>query len=101
LGIFSTRNLVRRFCYELVDDVRFQALTLAAILGSCATLAVKTSHDSPLKEMWLSKLNYLWVAAFSAESVIRIIATSLVQSFHNQLYPFLARVWYILELKPL
>jgi hypothetical protein len=61
-----------------VDDVRFEAVTLGAIVGSSLCLAVRTNNDSDMIRDILSKLNIAWVIMFAAEMVIRVVATGLV-----------------------
>jgi hypothetical protein len=42
LYLFPTTHPLRRFCFSVVDDVRFDVFVLIVILLNCAVLAMQT-----------------------------------------------------------
>ncbi|XP_071960409.1 voltage-dependent L-type calcium channel subunit alpha-1D-like isoform X3 [Antedon mediterranea] len=89
-------NPVRRFCIRLVEWKPFDVIILFTIFANCVALAVYTpfpEQDSNDINTNLEKIEYAFLAIFTAEAVLKIIACGFLM--HNGAY--LRNAWNLLD----
>eukprot|EP00198_Chlamydomonas_reinhardtii_P012138 XP_001701475.1 voltage-gated Ca2+ channel, alpha subunit [Chlamydomonas reinhardtii] len=74
-------NFVRKWCVYTTHTRVFEWTILAAIIANCVTLAVSSNRqdfdETPLGRT-LVNLEYLWVAIFTTEALLKIVAMGFV-----------------------
>ncbi|KAK0162142.1 hypothetical protein PV327_008504 [Microctonus hyperodae] len=75
------KNPVRKMCIEIVEWKPFEWLILMTIFANCVALAVYTPYpcsDSNQTNMYLEKIEYVFLVIFTVECVLKIIAYGFV-----------------------
>ncbi|XP_034935064.1 muscle calcium channel subunit alpha-1 isoform X8 [Chelonus insularis] len=71
------KNPVRKMCIDVVEWKPFEWLILLTIFANCVALAVYTPYpcgDSNQTNMYLEKIEYVFLVIFTVECVMKIIA---------------------------
>ncbi|XP_044589484.1 muscle calcium channel subunit alpha-1 isoform X1 [Cotesia glomerata] len=77
LFCLTLKNPLRKMCIEVVEWKPFEWLILITIFANCVALAVYTPYpcgDSNSTNMFLEKVEYVFLVIFTAECVMKIIA---------------------------
>ena len=80
--LFSERHPLRRICIALVNNPRFDSLTLFVIFASSISLAIDSpllDPESPVARV-LGELDLVFVIFFTFEMAVRLIALGVVLS---------------------
>ncbi|XP_074098138.1 ca[2+]-channel protein alpha[[1]] subunit D isoform X5 [Cotesia typhae] len=96
LFCLTLRNPLRKLCIEVVEWKPFEWLILITIFANCVALAVYTPYpcgDSNSTNMFLEKVEYVFLVIFTAECVMKIVAYGF--ALHQGSY--LRNGWNILD----
>ncbi|XP_014299103.1 muscle calcium channel subunit alpha-1 isoform X3 [Microplitis demolitor] len=77
----SLKNPVRKLCITIIEWKPFEWLILLTIFANCVALAVYTPYpcgDSNITNMYLEKIEYIFLVIFTAECIMKIIAYGFV-----------------------
>lgn len=96
LYLFTLDNYVRKFCINIVEWKPFEWLILITICLNCVALGAQTpfpAHDTNSTNQLLEKIEYLFLALFTVECILKIIAFGFF--FHPEAY--LRSSWNLLD----
>ena len=81
LGLFSVQNYVRRWCYDMVDDKKFDMVIMTFIVISSLTMAFESPKvlESSAVET-LNILDWIFTIIFVIEMIMKLIAYGAVGS---------------------
>ncbi|XP_015123750.1 muscle calcium channel subunit alpha-1 [Diachasma alloeum] len=81
LFCMGLKNPLRKMCIDVVEWKPFEWLILLTILANCVALGVYTPYpcgDSNQTNMYLEKIEYVFLVIFTVECVMKIIAYGFV-----------------------
>nr|AZP54645.1 voltage-dependent calcium channel type D subunit alpha-1 [Tetranychus cinnabarinus]QNJ46268.1 voltage-dependent calcium channel type l subunit alpha-1 [Tetranychus cinnabarinus] len=96
LYLFTLDNCLRKFCISVVEWKPFEWLILITICLNCVALGAQQpfpAHDTNSTNQFLEKIEYLFLALFTVECVLKIIAFGFF--FHPEAY--LRSYWNLLD----
>ncbi|XP_053203092.1 muscle calcium channel subunit alpha-1-like isoform X2 [Panonychus citri] len=96
LYLFTLDNCLRKFCISVVEWKPFEWLILITICLNCVALGAQTpfpAHDTNSTNQLLEKIEYFFLALFTVECVLKIIAFGFF--FHPEAY--LRSYWNLLD----
>lgn len=96
LYLFTLDNCVRKFCINIVEWKPFEWLILITICLNCVALGAQTpfpAHDTNSMNQFLEKIEYIFLALFTIECILKIIAFGFF--FHPEAY--LRSSWNLLD----
>lgn len=77
LFCLTLKNPLRKLCIDIVEWKPFEYLILLTIFANCVALAVYTPFpcgDSNQTNLYLEKIEYIFLVIFTAECVMKVIA---------------------------
>lgn len=96
LYLFTLDNYIRKFCINIVEWKPFEWLILITICLNCVALGAQTpfpAHDTNSTNQLLEKIEYFFLALFTVECILKIIAFGFF--FHPEAY--LRSAWNLLD----
>ncbi|XP_074594499.1 ca[2+]-channel protein alpha[[1]] subunit D isoform X2 [Brevipalpus obovatus] len=87
LHLFTLDNCIRKFCIKVVEWKPFEWLILITICLNCVALGAQTpfpAHDTNKTNQFLEKIEYFFLALFTIECILKIIAFGFI--FHPEAY---------------
>ncbi|CAG9569858.1 unnamed protein product [Danaus chrysippus] len=96
LFCLGKKNPIRKFCYDVIEWKPFEYMILTTIFANCIALAVFTpypSGDTNNTNQILEKVEWIFMAIFTCECVMKIIAYGFL--FHPGAY--LRNTWNSLD----
>lgn len=88
LMVLSKDNLLRKLVIRLIRWPPFDWIMLLLILANCVTLAMSSNRpgfDESSMGVAIQRANVFFIAAFTVEAVLKIVALDFIWSQHSYL----------------